>query len=466
MSILRDSDRNFENRVPIVIIGAGACGLTAALAANDAGASVLVLERDARPWGSTGMSIGAVCAVGSAEQRRHGVADSVESFVADVMAKSNGRARRELAELIGRNSGSTVDWLAQQHAVPLKLDFAWRGLGHSKARLHVAPARTGEDLISRLLNAVDRAGVPLLTRAHVTALVADSRDRVRGVKIARSNGVVEWLGCDAVVLATCGFGGNRTMIRRHIPEIASARYFGHEGNQGEGIEWGAALGAKLADMSAYQGLGTLAEPQSIIVPHTLLIDGGILVNAIGHRFTHELDNISGMCVPVLAQPGGIAWVIFDGQLLETSLAHSHELRQLDALGAVKRAASLRELENSLGMQENSLLRELTHVDSVLSSGAADRFGRKFAGARRLISPYCAVRVTGALFHTQGGLMIDDDARVMRPDGSPLPNLFAGGGAAQSVSGPDVTGYLPAIGLCMAITLGRVAGQAAARLCAQ
>ena len=74
-----------------------------------------------------------------------------------------------------------------------------------------------------------------------------------------------------------------------------------------------------------------------------------------------------------------------------------------------------------------------------------------------------MRVTGALFHTQGGLRVDDTARVVRTDGTLLPNLFAGGGAAQSISGPAVTGYLPAVGLAMAITLGRVAGRHAAKL---
>jgi fumarate reductase flavoprotein subunit len=75
-----------------------------------------------------------------------------------------------------------------------------------------------------------------------------------------------------------------------------------------------------------------------------------------------------------------------------------------------------------------------------------------------------VRVTGALFHTQGGLQVDDGARVLRPDGRPLPNITAGGGAARSISGPAVTGYLPAVGLCMAVTLGRLAGASAAHLC--
>jgi fumarate reductase flavoprotein subunit len=71
-------------------------------------------------------------------------------------------------------------------------------------------------------------------------------------------------------------------------------------------------------------------------------------------------------------------------------------------------------------------------------------------------------VVGAIYHTQGGLQIDGSAQVLRPDGTALPNLFAGGGAARSVSGPSSWGYLPAMGLCTAVTLGRLAGEAAAR----
>jgi fumarate reductase flavoprotein subunit len=80
----------------------------------------------------------------------------------------------------------------------------------------------------------------------------------------------------------------------------------------------------------------------------------------------------------------------------------------------------------------------------------------------LQAPFCAVRVTGAIFHTQGGLHIDGDARALREDGTPLPNLYAGGGAARSISGSRVTGYLPGVGLSMAVTLGALAGADAAR----
>ena len=81
-------------------------------------------------------------------------------------------------------------------------------------------------------------------------------------------------------------------------------------------------------------------------------------------------------------------------------------------------------------------------------------------------PFYAVKVNGALFHTQGGLVVDAEARVLRDDGTPLPNLMAGGGAARGVSGDSNYGYLSGNGLLAATTIGRLAGISAARIAAQ
>ena len=77
--------------------------------------------------------------------------------------------------------------------------------------------------------------------------------------------------------------------------------------------------------------------------------------------------------------------------------------------------------------------------------------------------YYAVNVGTSLFHTQGGLAIDTSARVLHQDGGVLPNLFAGGGAACGVSGPEVWGYSSGNGLLTAVMLGRVAGEGAVAL---
>jgi fumarate reductase flavoprotein subunit len=104
---------------------------------------------------------------------------------------------------------------------------------------------------------------------------------------------------------------------------------------------------------------------------------------------------------------------------------------------------------------------LAETEAYAGGTAHDPFGRDFTTQPALRAPYHAIKVTGALFHTQGGLAIDAGARVLRPDGSALPNLFAGGGAACGVSGSQVWGYLSGNGLLTAVNLGRLAGQSAA-----
>ena len=156
-----------------------------------------MLERDKRPWGSTSMSLGAMCAAASAEHRRHGLDDSTERFVADVMAKTDGRADPRLARVVGEQSGPTVDWLTAKHDVPMLLDFKWTSLGHSVPRLHIPPGRSGEELLALLGRACERAGVPVMTEARVRDLHADADGRIRGVRIERPDGSTEDLGVGA-----------------------------------------------------------------------------------------------------------------------------------------------------------------------------------------------------------------------------------------------------------------------------
>ena len=101
------------------------------------------------------------------------------------------------------------------------------------------------------------------------------------------------------------------------------------------------------------------------------------------------------------------------------------------------------------------------MQALAEGEGTDPLGRDFSNTVPLAGPFYAVKVTGALFHTQGGLVIADDARVMRVDGTSFPNLYASGGAACGVSGPSVEGYLSGNGLLTAIAYGYLAGRHAA-----
>lgn len=464
MPVIFDAARRFDVRVPVVIVGGGACGLVAALAARERRVEALVIERDATPSGSTALSSGFVPAAFTRFQRAAGVVDSPEQMADDIRRKNHGEADARIVEAVCRASGPAIEWLADAHGVPFVLVEGFLYPGHSALRMHAVTEKTGAALMAALLNACGEAGIDILTSARVVDVFATDERRITGVRVLRPDGSQEEVGCDALILACSGFGGNAAMVREHIPEIADALYFGHVGNQGDAVAWGRALGAAVRDMTAYQGHGSVATPHGILVTWALMMEGGIQVNARGERFSNEHRGYSEQCLPVLEQPGSIAWNVYDERL--HCLARDFEdYRQAEAAGAIRSAKDLDALAAATGLPASGLARTLDEVAQYVAGSARDPFGRDFTGKPMLVPPFHAVKVTGALFHTQGGLAIDADARVVDEQGRPLPNLFAGGGAARGVSGAHVWGYLSGNGLLAAVTLGRLAGRAAARLAA-
>lgn len=451
----------FEITVPVLIAGGGACGAAAALAAADAGVEALVLEQDLVARGTTSMSQGLICAAGTTVQRQAGIEDSADVFFADIMAKTRGETDPVLARTIADRAGECIDWLIDKHDLPHELDIRFRAAyGHSRPRVHGWLGHGGEDLLQLLHTRVESAGAQVLLGAKLSRIIADGHGQVAGVAIRRPDGAVELIGCGALVLAMGGFAGNPAMVARYMPEAADALYNGHEGAHGDAMILGQRLGAALADMGSYQGYGMLTDPQGISVPPGVLIEGGLLVNARGERFIDETEDIAGMVHPVLAQPGGVVWVVFDAAI-EARCAYIPETAQLMKLNAAKCADTVEDLARAMNVDGLALAATLASAHAAHQRGRADPMGRGWSSDSPPSGPYRALKVRGAIYHTQGGLQIDTGARVQRMDGSTIANLFAGGGSARGVSGPSYWGYLPAMGLCEAVTLGMIAGASAA-----
>jgi fumarate reductase flavoprotein subunit len=460
MTVVFDEDASFDIEIAVVVIGAGACGIIAALAACEAGAEVLILERDEIPQGSTALSSGMIPACNTRLQHAQGIDDPVDLLAADIHRKSKGRADAQVVDAVCRESGPAVEWLIDRHDVPLQLVDSFLYPGHSVFRMHAPPSKTGAELIGALTNAAAAAGVDILTNARVTDLIAASDGTIRGVEIERPDGSTDRIGCAALVLACNGYGGNPDMVREFIPEIADAVFAGHTGNQGDAILWGRALGAGVQDMGAYQGHGSWASPHGMLITWAIMTEGGIQVNAHADRFANEHQGYSEAAVDVLAQPDSIAWNIYDQRIHDLGMTFE-DYRDAEAAGAVRRADDIDELASVCGLDPESLGATMAECAVFVAGMGNCPFGRGFASKPALAAPYYAIRITGALFHTQGGLAIDSGAKVLREDGVAFPNLFAGGGAARGVSGDAVWGYLSGNGLLTAVTLGRIAGRNAA-----
>jgi len=450
---------------PVAIVGAGACGLTAALALSRLGIECVVLERDAVPTGSTALSSGFVPAPCTRVQQAAYVKDSTDLFAQDIQHKAHGQAAPALVSAYSEAIGPAMDALEEHHHIPWQLLDQFLYPGHSVYRMHAVPEKTGEGLMNRLRAAADSAGVVVLTQAQVTGLDADANGLVHGLRFTQPDGTTGHLSCDAVILACNGFGGNADMVKQHLPAMKDAQYAGHVGNDGSAIAWGLQLGAELADMGAYQGHGSWAVPQGSLISWALMMEGGIQINRFGARFHDETQGYSEAAVQVLNQPDSVAWNVFDNQLLHFAQDFP-DFVAAQAAGAVKSAANAESLSAIVGCPVIALDKTLTEVNQLANAtvleipDAKDRWGRTFK--RRLEAPFHAIKVTGALFHTQGGLNINAQCQVLQPNGKTLPNLYAAGGAARGVSGAEVWGYLSGNGLLSAIAGGHIAAHAVAQ----
>lgn len=453
-------DEKFDVDVPLLIVGAGAAGLCAALAAKEAGIDAMVIERDAVPAGSTALSAGLIPAAGTRFQRAKGITDSPQILAADIQRKAKGEADGAVVDAVAHGACALVEWLADRYGLPFDVIDNFNYPGHSAMRMHGLPTRTGLELINRLRSAAEASDISIVPERVAEALLPVPDGSIRGVDILRGDGRRERISCESLILACNGFGGNPELVRRYIPEMTGALYFGHPGNRGDAVMWGDALGAQISHLGAYQGHGSVAIPHNILITWAVIMQGGIQINRDGLRFCDESRGYSEQAAEVLHQPGGIAWSVFDAHI--ASVARQFEdFRDAERAGAILTGRTVEDLAGAMRVPATTFAAEWTEVEGLKATNGQDRFGRQFAPGQFCMAPFHAVKVTGALFHTQGGLAIDAAGRVRRKDGTLFQNLFAAGGAAAGVSGSSAAGYLSGNGLLTATVLGRLAGQAAA-----
>jgi fumarate reductase flavoprotein subunit len=458
MSIEHDTGEwSFET--DIVIVGGGGCGLTAAVAAGQSGSEVLVLEKQERPLSNTQRSYGMIPAGGTRLQKAAGVNETPEDFVRDILMKNHEQSDYETSLNLARTIVDVVHWLIDDVGAELYFvdDFTYPG--HSCHRMHAPPNRSGAELYEALRVKLSRMkNVDVIKDAPVTNLIVDKQERVVGVLVQRGN-TIERVKARKVILANNGFGGNEELVKKYMPEMSNALYMGGEGNTGEGILWGMELGAETIFMDAYQAHGSVAIPYNILISYAMVAEGGIQVNKHGKRFGTELQGYSERALEVLEQPAGLAWMIYPEKLHDLGMTFE-EYRHANEAGAIKKSDTLEALAQQFSIHKQNLVETITAYNAAADGIASDPMGREIC--KRIDQPYYGVKVTGALFHTQGGLKVDEYARVLKTDGSVIPHLYAGGGVAAGISGYGAAGYLSGNGLLSALGYGFLAGKHAAK----
>ena len=428
----------------VLVVGGGAAGLSAAVAAVEKKASVLVLEKAGFLGGDTLISGGYFNAVDPRRQAPQGIRDSEDFFRDQILAAGDGRNTPEVAGVLARESAVTLAWLERLGMKFLPQVFEVYGSRWPRAHKPVQPRGTG--YVQTLSEALLTRGGRVMTETPVETILREAdTGRLLGVRAVRNGHYVEMAARRGVVLAAGGFGANRALIRRWAPETADLATDSQPQMTGDMISAAEAVGARIINMTCVECVP--GSPPEFRYPIRLdyLPDAMIIVNGEGRRFVEETQGRRAIAEAVLKEQarGQVCWCIASQQAVDRfdPVSQKNLLRGLYA-GVAWREKTAAALVRRLGMP------------SVLEKEMAA------AGKERLMTkgPFWAVKLYLRIHTTLGGIATDAGARVLDTTGNAIPGLWAAGETVGSVHGAERIG---GNGLAAACTFGRLAGASAA-----
>jgi len=433
------------------VVGGGGAGLAAAIEARAAGASVLLLEKNAALGGSTAWSIGSISATGTPHQRRRGIDDNpadhwadMPGFAGELAARDNDALRRILCDEVP----AAFQWL---------LDSGFRFMGpmpeppHRKPRMHnVLP--NARAYIYHLERRARRTGVVVRAGLRVAGLRTQDH-RVVGVE---AEGGEAFAARGGVVLAAGDFTSGAELKARFMgPQEAKVEGVNATAT-GDGQKMAEALGATIVNgdlalgpelrfiapqketlarrLPPWRALATPMAwalehlPQALLRPFVmqfvttqlapapaLFEAGAILVNREGRRFGDERDRPA---YRVPDQPGKVAYIVIDGALARRFSAWPHFISTAPGVAY----AYLPDYRRN---------RPDVYTDAPTLAALAQRLGMPSLEAGLTQAPFIALGPVRSVFvHAEGGLAVDARHRVLGADGRPIPGLYAAGSTGQ------------------------------------
>ena len=428
----------------VLVVGGGAAGLSAAVAAVEKKASVLVLEKAGFLGGDTLISGGYFNAVDPRRQAPQGIRDSEDFFRDQILAAGDGRNTPEVAGVLAQESAVTLAWLERLGMKFLPQVFEVYGSRWPRAHKPVQPRGTG--YVQTLSEALLTRGGRVMTDTPAEMILREAdTGRLLGVRAVRNGHYVEMAARRGVVLAAGGFGANRSLIRRWAPETADLATDSQPQMTGDMISAAEAVGARIINMTCVECVP--GSPPEFRYPIRLdyLPDAMIIVNGEGRRFVEETQGRRAIAEAVLKEQarGQVCWCIASQQAVDRfdPVSQKNLLRGFYA-GVAWREKTADALVRRLGMPW------------VLEKEIAA------AGKERLMTkgPFWAVKLYLRIHTTLGGIATDAGARVLDETGNVISGLWAAGETVGSVHGAERIG---GNGLAAACTFGRLAGTAAA-----
>ena len=495
--------KDIEETVDVVVVGAGGAGMTAAITATDAGKKVIVVESQPIAGGNSVRSTGGMNAAKTPYQDKNefkeaagvektlataaekfadnatitalaatvksqwdayqanpqGYFDSVELMELDTMIGGKGKNNPELVKALAENSADAIEWLASIGA-EVKNVGAFGGASvkriHRPVNADGKVTAVGAYIVPILEKNLQDRNVQFLFDTTANEIIMKDGKAV-GIKGTGKDGHKVTINAKSVIIATGGFGANAEMVEKYKPELKGFATTNAEGAQGQGIDMATAAGAATVDMDQIQIHPTVhieEDGNAHLITEGLRGDGAILVNTEGKRFYDEVSTRDKVSAAIIAQPEKSAWLIVDQSMVDKSAVIAGYIKS----GYTVTGATYEELAKAMGVDEATFTSTMNTWNQAVEAKSDAEFGRTSFANPLTAAPYYAIKITPAVHHTMGGIVINPKAEVLNEKGEAIPGLFAAGEVTGGVHGANRLG-----GNAVAdfVVFGRISGQSAA-----
>ena len=495
--------KDIEETVDVVVVGAGGAGMTAAITATDAGKKVIVVESQPIAGGNSVRSTGGMNAAKTPYQDKNefkeaagvektlataaekyadnatitalaatvksqwdayqanpqGYFDSVELMELDTLIGGKGKNNPELVKTLAENSAAAIEWLASIGA-EVKNVGAFGGASvkriHRPVNADGKVTAVGAYIVPILEKNLQDRNVQFLFDTTANEIIMKDGKAV-GIKGTGKDGHKVTINAKSVVIATGGFGANAEMVEKYKPELKGFATTNAEGAQGQGIDMATAVGAATVDMNQIQIHPTVhieEDGNAHLITEGLRGDGAILVNAEGKRFYDEVSTRDKVSAAIIEQTDKSAWLIVDQTMVDKSAVIAGYIKS----GYTVTGATYEELAKAMGVDEATFTSTMNTWNQAVEAKSDAEFGRTSFANPLTTAPYYAIKITPAVHHTMGGIVINPKAEVLNEKGEAISGLYAAGEVTGGVHGANRLG-----GNAVAdfVVFGRISGQSAA-----
>lgn len=495
--------------VDVVVVGAGAAGTSAGLAAVDSGAKVLVLEKTSIPAGA-GTVAGGMFTNGSSLQKAAGIPDASEWLYNKYMESSNNRANGNLVRAIIDKSGSTVDWLIKNGC---NLNLVEPGIGGQP--VHIGDPKAfagysdgGSKAIINLQASINKKGGKILFDTTGEQLIKNKQGVVTGIIAQQIDGTKLNISAKSVVIATGGYGGDANMMKKNFGEKAGLGAISSSKGDGIKMAWKAGAAESGENVGQFFFFSGGAESKSMKTVGDVWAMGSyplLWVNKNGNRFCNEetIFEYAATGNVLYEQPDGMAWAIFNQKTVDlvkqkgfVALADLYgtwknnpqkymefnapvDTKELNKwqntpydltpfleegvkAGEVVKGSTLEELGQKANMDKQTFDTSIKKYTEMIANGKDTQFFKDPKYLYKLDKgPYYAMKITTRCLGTLGGVKINENIQAIDTRDKTIPGLWVAGNDAGGMYGNSYVMFEGGT-LGFAYNSGRIAGENAAK----